>query len=448
MDEVAEANADARAGMPRPDEAADAAELVAAMRRLKNWSGHSYRELERRAAAAGDALPRSTVTLALTRDTLPREDMLAAFVRACGGDDDQVRCWITARRRIAGAGRTGPDPAVRVEELPRRPDTAYRGVRRLVAALTVVVAVVGAVAVFALVENEANRTAPAGSDPAPGPPVMDLPPPDERLLRTPPPAPAGAPTVLYVGETIARQTRNALAYFVHRTGRGAVVATEQPGSAICDHLGGTPNSSVPATRRLPAMIRSVRPRVVVMQFWGHSSEYTPCTGGARPDRDDYYHRYWNDAHQAVRQITEAARQAGIPRPRVVWVLQPPDAGDPDRVRRLNQDVYTTVAHAHQDLTSDAGWQLSTAAHGGPPIPDGRHRSPQFSPCTPDERRHGYCTHPRMDGGMAQLYRKTDDRKLHLCLTSAILDPQPCDSRSPGVIRYARTIAATATAALE
>jgi tetratricopeptide (TPR) repeat protein len=105
---------------PEPGTAATPVQFVAALQRLKAWSGLTYRQLEKHAAAAGDALPRSTLTAALTRDVLPREDLLAGFVRTCGCGDEEVERWIAARRRIAAApGPSGPGPA--------RPDTGAGG---------------------------------------------------------------------------------------------------------------------------------------------------------------------------------------------------------------------------------------------------------------------------------------------------------------------------------
>jgi hypothetical protein len=100
------------AGMPDPTELSTAAKFVDAMRRLKLWTGWGYRRLEKRAVAAGQSLPRSTLTVALARATLPREDLVEAFVRACGCDDDQTARWIAARRRIAGATSPAHQPEV------------------------------------------------------------------------------------------------------------------------------------------------------------------------------------------------------------------------------------------------------------------------------------------------------------------------------------------------
>jgi hypothetical protein len=94
-------------GRPDPTQVSSPAEFVEAMRRLKRWTGWGYRRLEKRAAAAGQVLPRSTLTVALTRPTLPREDLVAAYVRACGCDEDEAARWVAARRRIAAA----PAPA-------------------------------------------------------------------------------------------------------------------------------------------------------------------------------------------------------------------------------------------------------------------------------------------------------------------------------------------------
>ncbi|OMI39691.1 helix-turn-helix domain-containing protein, partial [Streptomyces sparsogenes] len=87
--------------IPQPRDVTDSAQFVTVMRQLRQWANLSYRELERRATAAGDVLPRATLAGALNRQELPREDLVAAFVRACGGDEATVRAWIGARKRLA-----------------------------------------------------------------------------------------------------------------------------------------------------------------------------------------------------------------------------------------------------------------------------------------------------------------------------------------------------------
>ncbi|GAA3226125.1 hypothetical protein GCM10020256_36290 [Streptomyces thermocoprophilus] len=78
----------------------DAAAFVELMRAAKERSGLTYRELEARAAAHGDVLARSTLANALARNALPRADLVAAFVRACEGEE-RVPAWLAARDRLA-----------------------------------------------------------------------------------------------------------------------------------------------------------------------------------------------------------------------------------------------------------------------------------------------------------------------------------------------------------
>lgn len=87
--------------IPLPHDVKDSTQFVAEMRRLRQWSDLSYRELERRAGAVGDVLPRATLAGALNRQELPREELVAAFVRACGGDKAAVEAWVGARKRLA-----------------------------------------------------------------------------------------------------------------------------------------------------------------------------------------------------------------------------------------------------------------------------------------------------------------------------------------------------------
>ncbi|WP_254406498.1 helix-turn-helix transcriptional regulator [Streptomyces sp. AC627_RSS907] len=97
-------------GEPSPHEAKDAGGFIESMRRLKERSGLTYRDLEERAARHGDALARSTSADMLRRSTLPRPELLAAFVRACG-DGERVDAWLDARNRIATDTAATPAPA-------------------------------------------------------------------------------------------------------------------------------------------------------------------------------------------------------------------------------------------------------------------------------------------------------------------------------------------------
>ncbi|MFJ8713158.1 RICIN domain-containing protein [Streptomyces violaceus] len=87
---------------PLPHEARSAAEFVACLRWLKEQSGLTYRQLEANAERGGDVLARSTAADALRRDSLPRAEVVVAFVRACGGNEDAA-VWLEARDRLATA---------------------------------------------------------------------------------------------------------------------------------------------------------------------------------------------------------------------------------------------------------------------------------------------------------------------------------------------------------
>ncbi|MEU0932364.1 XRE family transcriptional regulator [Embleya sp. NPDC005971] len=105
---------------PRPDTATTAAEYVAALRELREWSALTYRQLAAKAEASGHVLPASTVAAALGRSTLPRADLVEALVFACGLDTDAAARWLTIREDLA-AGRVSERPAPEPAEVP---DTA------------------------------------------------------------------------------------------------------------------------------------------------------------------------------------------------------------------------------------------------------------------------------------------------------------------------------------
>ncbi len=96
---------------PDPAATSSPTEFVAVMRQLRRWADLSYRQLERNATDAGDVLPRATISAALGRDDLPREELLAAYVRACGCDDETVSAWLEARRRLAMSDPVAPQPS-------------------------------------------------------------------------------------------------------------------------------------------------------------------------------------------------------------------------------------------------------------------------------------------------------------------------------------------------
>ncbi|MEU2115877.1 helix-turn-helix transcriptional regulator [Streptomyces sp. NPDC016459] len=100
------------------------AEFLARLQALKDWSGLTYRELTARAEAHGDVLPRSTVANMLSRPTLPREELLLSFVRACGVDPAATEAWRTVRGELARRGTYAPaeeDPAADPPDPPAGP---------------------------------------------------------------------------------------------------------------------------------------------------------------------------------------------------------------------------------------------------------------------------------------------------------------------------------------
>lgn len=102
-------------GGAEPERADSVEEFVGMMKRLKEVSGLTYRQLEERAEQEGRVLPRSTIADVLRRQALPRPQMLNAFVRACGAD---AEAWLEARNRLA----RGEGPANHSTENAPAPD--------------------------------------------------------------------------------------------------------------------------------------------------------------------------------------------------------------------------------------------------------------------------------------------------------------------------------------
>ncbi|MEU9956186.1 XRE family transcriptional regulator [Streptomyces sp. NPDC050982] len=100
---------------PTPQDTRNAAEFAARLRRLKDRSGLSYRQLEERAAERGEVLPRSTLADVLRHDALPRPEMLTAFLNACGAGHE-AEAWLAARNRIAETEPPGTRPEQEQDE--------------------------------------------------------------------------------------------------------------------------------------------------------------------------------------------------------------------------------------------------------------------------------------------------------------------------------------------
>lgn len=91
-----------------PDAARTVAEFTACLRQVRTRAGNpSLRELEQRARRLRTRLPRSSVSDALSGTSLPRRDLVVAFLRACGVDPMADPRWMRAWARLAEAVGTG-----------------------------------------------------------------------------------------------------------------------------------------------------------------------------------------------------------------------------------------------------------------------------------------------------------------------------------------------------
>lgn len=254
----------------------------------------------------------------------------------------------------------------------------------------------------------------------------------QRAPASPSPAakPRKAPRVLYLGDSLAMENQKVLGQQLRRDLRAEYTSAPYSGTTLCDYLEGTAERSlVPAADKAAALVRGLRPDVVVLQFWGNSWGYTPCMDGITYDESPsrYFTRYAADARRLAEQIGAAGRGAG---PEIVWVAQGPDPVTPDRVRRVNA-LYAERAAASGERVADAGKAVSPAG--------GRYTWTQYLPCTASERaRPGYCTQPSR--GRTALHR--DDDYLHFCLAPTTSRPKPCPVRSPGIQRIAQAITET------
>ncbi|GAA2235878.1 SGNH/GDSL hydrolase family protein [Streptomyces indiaensis] len=249
----------------------------------------------------------------------------------------------------------------------------------------------------------------------------------QRAPVSPGPPPKRAPTVLYLGDSLAMESRRVLGRELRRDLKAKFTDAPYSGTTLCDYLEGTAERSlVPAADKAAALVRRLRPDFVVLQFWGNSWGYTPCMDGITYDKSParYFDRYDADARLLTEQITAAGNGH---RPRIVWVSQGPDPITPDRVRRVNA-LYAKRAAASGGLVADAGKAVSPEG--------GRYTWTQYLPCTAYERaRPDYCTQPGRD--RTALHR--DDDHLHFCLAPTTSRPKPCPVRSPGILRIAREI---------
>ena len=239
--------------------------------------------------------------------------------------------------------------------------------------------------------------------------------------------PAEAPKVLYLGDSLAMEAQKVLGQELRRDLRADYTSRPYSGTTVCDYLEGTgAKSLVPDGDKAAALVRSLHPDFVVLQFWGNAWGYTWCMDGIThaDDPTTYYKRYRADMARLTEQIAAAS---GAARPRIVWVAQGPDPITPDRVRRVNE-LYEQQAAATGDVVADAGARVSAAG--------ARYTWVQYLPCDTYEHEHpAYCTQPGRDRTALHL----DKDYLHFCLAPTTSTPKPCPVRSPGILRIAREI---------
>ncbi|MBE8470174.1 SGNH/GDSL hydrolase family protein [Streptomyces justiciae] len=239
--------------------------------------------------------------------------------------------------------------------------------------------------------------------------------------------PAEPPKVLYLGDSLAMEAQKVLGQELRRDLRADYTSRPYSGTTVCDYLEGTgAKSLVPDGHKAAALVRSLHPDFVVLQFWGNAWGYTWCMDGIThaDDPTTYYKRYRADMSRLTEQIAAAG---GAARPRIVWVAQGPDPITPDRVRRVNE-LYEQQAAATGDVVADAGARVSAAG--------ARYTWVQYLPCDTYEHEHpAYCTQPGRDRTALHL----DKDYLHFCLAPTTATPKPCPVRSPGILRIAREI---------
>jgi hypothetical protein len=94
------------------------AEFVAALKQYRAWSGNP--SLRTMAQRADQLVVHSTMHAAMNGETLPRLDVVKAIVIGCDGDgdDEDLRAFVTAWRRIATGQTLPPRPDVRFHSAP------------------------------------------------------------------------------------------------------------------------------------------------------------------------------------------------------------------------------------------------------------------------------------------------------------------------------------------
>ncbi|HEY5936690.1 MAG TPA: hypothetical protein VIU61_18705 [Kofleriaceae bacterium] len=257
-------------------------------------------------------------------------------------------------------------------------------------------------------------------------------------------SPSTRPRVAYAGDGIAHETAAVVRYELTIDGAADFIAATKPRLALCDFFPETIETERTKDTPVPALdelVRTTRPEIVVLQFWGNSDNHNPCMKDGdgeilEPGTLGYYARYRADAVRATQIIRDAAAAAGGPIPTIFWVLQGPDRELPERPMRLDDNVRAVADQSAASHTIDAGRGVSEAAN--PAAPGGRYEWTQWLPCNDFEIDSGHCA-----TGSSQIHK--DDKTPEFCLGKVVAGE--CDKWSPGVFRYGRAIAEAVRAAL-
>jgi hypothetical protein len=233
-----------------------------------------------------------------------------------------------------------------------------------------------------------------------------------------------------VGDELASEIENTVRWWLDTDKRVRMFASTLTQGALCDFVDGS-EGMLPVQSRLRASVRDARAHLVIMQFWGFAT--APCMGGFELGSAAYYERVLSSALAALSEIESGARDAAIARPRVLWVLQGPDADIPERVRQLNA-LYAALATESGDRTSDAGRTVSKAAEEDSGAEQDRYVWVSELTCSSFERTFGYCTRPDDRAGLGTAVIHDADEKVLFCLRDQSVPPR-CQTKSAGTARY-------------
>ncbi|MEV4826448.1 helix-turn-helix transcriptional regulator [Micromonospora sp. NPDC049274] len=102
-------------GLPPPDPTTSSGKLEYndALKRLREWSGKTFREIAEITKTYPRRAPASTLCAAFQRGTLPARDLTESFLRATGLDESQVALWLKVWDDLAAGRTVKPEPTWR-----------------------------------------------------------------------------------------------------------------------------------------------------------------------------------------------------------------------------------------------------------------------------------------------------------------------------------------------